>query len=151
MSVWRRVMGAVRRRRGLDVYCDGSAEDRVGRPGGWAFLVVRGDEVLVSRTGASRSTTCLVMELEAALAGLKEVLARGWHRGHAIELISDSSIALEIAEGRFVPKGHATLAEALRAASLEAGASTRKVRAHSGCRWNEAADALAHEAKQRGN
>lgn len=150
MSFWRRVLGALWPPRRLELYCDGSGEERVGRRGGWAFLVVRGDQVLASKSGASRSTTCLVMELEAALSGLNEVLARDWHRRHAIELVSDSSIALDIAGGRFMPKRHVALAQALRAASLEAGASTRWVRGHSGSRWNEAADALAHEAKQRG-
>jgi ribonuclease HI len=147
---WRFVLGALRRFRRLSVYCDGSAEERVGRPGGWAFLVVRRDRVLASKSGASRSTTCLVMELEAALSGLNEVLARGWHLGHRVELVSDSSIALDVAAGRFVPKPQAALARALRQAALEAKASTRWVRGHSGSRWNEAADALADEAKRRG-
>lgn len=145
--MWHRVAGALRGQRTLELYCDGSAEERVGKPGGWAFLIVRDDEVLASKSGRSASTTSLVMEFEAALFGLNEVIARGWHEGHAVELISDSSIALDVAAGRFLPKRHVELARALRAASVTAQATTRWVRAHSGHRWNEAADALAHEAK----
>jgi ribonuclease HI len=149
MSLWHRVQGALRGPRRLELYCDGSAEERVGTRGGWAFLVVRSEEVLVSKSGRSSATTSLVMELQAALAALREVTARGWHVDHAVELISDSSIALDIAAGKFLPKKHVELAHALRAASVEAGAHTRWVRAHSGHRWNEAVDALAAAAKKR--
>jgi ribonuclease HI len=131
----------------LEVYADGSAEGLVGKPGGWAFMVVRDDEVLLSKSGGSASTTSLVMELQAALRGLTEVTERGWHLEQTVELISDSSIALDIATGRFLPKRPLELALALRAASVKAGATTRWVRAHSGHRWNEAVDALAREAR----
>ena len=133
----------------LELYCDGSADARVAKPGGWAFLVVRHDKVLVSKSGRSASTTSLVMELEAARAALHEVLKRGWHLEHTVELISDSSIALDIAAGRFLPKHHLDLAKKLRTKAAAARAQTRWVRAHSGHRWNEAVDALAHEAKVR--
>lgn len=150
MSVWHRVQGALRGPRRLELYCDGSAEERVGKPGGWAFVVVRSEEELLRGSGASASTTSLVMELEGARAGLGEILSRRWHLDHAVELISDSTIALDVAAGRFLPKRHGALAQALRAAAVEAGATTRWVRAHSGHRWNEAVDALAEEAKRRG-
>ena len=146
--MWHRVQGALRSPR-LELYCDGSAEERVGKPGGWAFLVVRSGEVLLMKNGGSSSTTSLVMELEAALAGLKEIVSRDWHLVNSVELISDSSIALDIAAGRFMPRRHVELAQSLRAAALEARATSRWVRAHSGHRWNELVDALAHEAKRR--
>lgn len=148
--MWHRVAGALKGERVLELYTDGSAEERVGKPGGWAFLVVRGEELLASKTGASESTTSLVMELQAALAGLEEIVSRGWHMGARVELISDSSIALDIAAGRFLPKRHVSAALALRAAAVEARATTRWVRAHSGHPWNEAVDSMAHQAKRRG-
>lgn len=147
MSVWHCVAGALRGVQLLELYCDGSGEERVGRRGGWAYLVVRDDRVIASKSGGSKTTTSLVMELEAARKGLEEIVSRGWHRGQVVELISDSSIALDIAAGRFMPKRHVELAAALRAACVEAGARTRWVRAHSGHRWNEAVDAAAHSAK----
>lgn len=148
-TLLRRLLRALGPPAPLELYCDGSAGERVGTPGGWAFLVVRGDEVLASGHGAAARTTSLVMELEAARAALHEVLARGWHRRHAVQLVTDSAIALDVAAGRFVPRRHEALARALRAAAVEAGAATRWVRAHSGHRWNDAVDALAHEAKVR--
>ena len=133
----------------LEVYTDGSAEERVGKPGGWAFVVVRSEEVLLTSNGGAPSTTSLVMELEAALAGLRAVVTRGWHLVNVIELISDSSIALDIAAGRFMPRKHVALATSLRETARDARANTRWVRAHSGHRWNEVVDALAREAKRR--
>lgn len=148
--LWHRLRDALSGRATLELYCDGSSEARVGTPGGWAYLVVRRGEVVASGSGAARVTTSLVMEFEAARAALREVVARGWHRRDAVELVSDSSIALDVAAGRFLPKRHRAVAEALRAASVEAGATTRWVRAHAGHRWNEAVDALARDAKRRG-
>ena len=59
----------------LEVHCDGSGEERVGRPGGWAFVIVRDGEVLSERDGSAGKTTSLVMELEAARSALDEVVA----------------------------------------------------------------------------
>ncbi len=133
----------------LEVYSDGSGEERVGRPGGWAFAIVRDDAVLATGQGHAAQTTCLVMELEAARAALAAVVRRGWHRGHEVVLISDSSIALDIAAGRFFPKPprYAALCRALREVTLRSGATTRWVRAHSGDRWNEHVDALSRAAR----
>ena len=145
--MWHRVAGALHGARVLEVYCDGSAEERAGKPGGWAFLVVREDQVLLERTGRASVTTSLVMELEAARSALEAVIDEGWHVDHVIELISDSSIALDIAAGKFMPRRHVPLAEALRALALTARARTRWVRAHSGHRWNDLVDLAAARAK----
>jgi ribonuclease HI len=133
----------------LELYSDGSAEDRSMRPGGWAFVIVRGDEVLATGQGSAAKTTSLVMELEAACAALTGVLSRGWHAGTGVVLISDCSVALDVAAGRFLPRPpqYAELCRALRQATLEAGATTRWVRAHAGHRWNEHVDALAEQAR----
>ena len=149
MSTWHWVSGALRGQRVLELYCDGSAEEKVGTPGGWAFLVVRGDEVLISRTGSAPKTTSLVMELVAARSALKLVVGKGWHTQYAVELISDSSITLDVAAGRFMPKRNEAVGAALRKLAVQAGARTRWVRAHSGHRWNEAVDGLAREAKEK--
>lgn len=133
----------------IEVYCDGSGEERVGRPGGWAFLVVRDGEVLHTGHGAAPETTSLVMELEAARAALAEVVEAKWHLEHEVVLISDSRIALEVASGTFMPRPlkYRPLSESLRAVAVAANARTKWVRAHAGHPWNERVDALAHEAK----
>lgn len=132
----------------LSVFCDGSAHDRPHRPGGWAFVVVEGDNLLVEGKGAAPRTSSTQMELEAARAGLRAVALQGWHRDRAIELVSDSRTVLEVAGGGELPTVDRALAEALREMALETGARLRWVRAHDGVRWNEHVDRLAAEAKQ---
>lgn len=149
MSTWHRVAGALKGVALLEVHCDGSGEARVGRPGGWAFVVVRDEQVLAQGSGGAKVTTSLAMELKAALHGLRAVVARGWHRDHVVELISDSSIALEVAAGKFVPKTHDVLARKLREVAIAADAKTRWVRGHSGVIWNERVDAAAANAKKK--
>ncbi|MFZ5438965.1 MAG: RNase H family protein [Myxococcota bacterium] len=138
--------------RPLFVFSDGSGEERVGRPGGWAFVVVRDDEELARGDGRAEKTTCLLMELEAARAGLAEVVRRGWHEAHAVVLVSDSSIVLDVAAGRFRPKPVALHAatDALHRLAMHARASTRWVRAHAGHRWNEVVDVRARQAREAG-
>jgi ribonuclease HI len=136
----------------LELYCDGSGEERVGRPGGWAFLAVRDDELVHAAHGAAAKTTSLVMELEAVSAALRTALAEGWHVAHEVVVVSDSRIALEVADGHFMPRpvAYRAQAEALRALAIATGARTKWVRGHAGHRWNEAVDALAHRAKVEG-
>lgn len=132
----------------LSIYCDGASHDRSGWPGGWAFAVVRGGAAALTSSGAFPATTNNQMELYAALAGLRAVLERGWHQGQAVELVSDSRVTLAIASGSWLPRKPDALAVALRAACVEAGASTRWVKGHSGDAWNEQVDARAAEARQ---
>lgn len=133
----------------LLIYADGSGDDRPGKPGGWAFAVVRGEELVAEGWGHAEVTSCLAMEFAAAREGLAAVRAAGWHEHAEVELVSDCSIALEVASGRFMPKPqrHRADAEALRAAFEGLGATTRWVRAHAGNAWNEAVDLLARLAR----
>jgi ribonuclease HI len=134
--------------RKLSIYCDGSSHGRSGWPGGWAFVVVEGVQVLLSENGAHRSTTNNIMELQAALAGLNAILARRWHTDAEVELVSDSQFTLRIASGVYLPGKNRDLALAVRKACVEVVAQVRWVEGHSGDVWNERVDALAHEAKQ---
>jgi len=132
----------------LSIYCDGSSHGISGRPGGWAFAVVRQEALLLEGSGGERRSTSNAMELHAVLHGLEAVEARGWHREQAVELVSDSRVALEAAAGLYVPAHLESLAGAVREAFLRVGARTRWIRGHSGDPWNEWVDALAHQAKQ---
>lgn len=141
---------AVTRRRSpiISIYSDGSSHGEAGRSGGWAFAVVQDGTCLLEGSGADAATTNNVMELQAALAGLMAVIARGWHLDTTVELVSDSRLALDVARGAHLPTVDFALAQTLRAACEQAGARTRWVRGHSGDVWNDRVDVLAHDAKQ---
>jgi len=143
-----RVRGALASAR-VEAWSDGSASERAARPGGWAFALVRHGEVIHTGQGAAPRTTSLAMELEAATRALEAVRELGLHATHGVELISDSSITLEVARGGYVPKGHEASCATLRALALELKATTRWVRGHDGHAFNELVDALASEAKLR--
>lgn len=130
----------------ITLYADGAGAERVGRPGGWAFCLVRDDELLLERWGREAKTTSLTMELIAALRGLETASELGIDQ---LELVSDCRIVLDVIAGTFLPKpaGVRELAASLRAAARRLTVTTRWVRAHSGHAWNEAVDALAAEAR----
>lgn len=134
----------------IELYCDGSGEERVQRPGGWAFVIVRDGSVLHEGHGSAEATTSLIMELEAARAGLEAVIEHGL--GGDVVVISDCRIALEVAAGTFRPKPekYHALCDALRAAAVRASAKTKWIRGHAGHPLNERVDARAHEAKLEG-
>ncbi len=132
----------------IQIYCDGSAHERRGLPGGWAFAVVQSDRLLFSGSGAVPATTNNEVELRAAIAGVRAVTSRGMHGGRCeVELISDSRITLDVAQGVAPPAAHAMLGAELRSVAVETGLKATWVRGHSGNRWNEYVDRMAHEAK----
>lgn len=134
----------------IELYCDGSGEERVARPGGWAYVIVRDGEVLYEGHGFEEATTSLIMELEAVRAGLEAVIAHGLTGD--VTVVSDCRIALEVTAGTFRPKPekYHALCDALRVAAVRANAKTRWIRGHAGHPLNELVDARAHEAKLEG-
>jgi ribonuclease HI len=130
------------------VYCDGSAHDAPGLPGGWAFLVVRGDRERLRGSGGARSATSTEMELRAALEGLRALEARGLPAFRCVELVSDCRHTVDVASGAPLPQRERDLAVELRETCQRLDVRARWIRGHAGEVWNERVDALAHEAKQ---
>lgn len=142
----------------LRVVSDGAGGERAGRPGGWAFVVVKGDEVLAEGAGRAAKTTSVMMELTAALEGLRAVKAGGWAKTHRVVLVSDSRVALEAADRTFTPRpaAYRTVCERLQKLFAELDATTRWVRGHADARaaarsddvkWNAHVDAWAGAAR----
>jgi ribonuclease HI len=133
------------------VFTDGAAEGNPG-PGGWGAVLVVDGQVVTEDHGSEPHTTNNRMELKAMIAGLRMLpadtptdvytdsqltvniltqwaagwKARGWQKKSPgpianLELVKE---AYELSQAR--PKAH-----------------IRWIKAHSGNRWNEYADALA--------
>ena len=144
------LLGWVRRWRAkapLLIYCDGSAHERPARPGGWAFVIIENDVVRLGESGGRKSTNNNEMELEAALTGLRSLVTRGWHVGREVDLISDSRLVVDIANGAEPPRVHAEVGAEVRRLCVEANVRAKWVRGHAGNRWNEHVDEMASEAK----
>ena len=133
------------------VFTDGAAEGNPG-PGGWgAVYVVQGD-VIDEAKGSDTYTTNNKMELTALIAGLKMIATDA-----KVDVYTDSQLIVNIvtkwADG-WKAKGW-TKKSAGPIANLELvkeahalykerpGARLQWIKAHSGYRWNEYADALA--------
>ncbi len=133
------------------VFTDGAAEGNPG-PGGWGAVYVVDNEVVDEAHGADPYTTNNKMELTALIAGLRMLALDS-----TVTVYTDSQLVVNIvtrwAEGwkarGWVKKSAGPIAnldlvkEAYALARDRPGVEIRWIKAHTGYRWNEYADALA--------
>lgn len=133
------------------VFTDGASEGNPG-PGGWGAVLVVDGQVISQDYGSEAHTTNNRMELMAMIAGLRMLPP-----DTPTNVYSDSQLVVNIltewAEGweakgwkKKSPGPIANLElvqEAYRLAKAKPNANIRWIKAHSGFRWNEYADALA--------
>lgn len=134
----------------IHVFCDGSSGAGGGKPGGWAFVLVRGEEeVLGWNYGGHPSTTNNKMEIEAAIQGLLAAKELGLHlTGEILTLTSDSQYALGMASGAYTPSKNFEEVDRLRKIVAEVGViQFRWVKGHNGNQYNEHCDKLAGMGK----
>lgn len=153
--------------RGYRLYTDGSSHARGGKPGGWAWILVRlaGDGVREPMTatvhraqsGGEPDTSNNRMELTAILKGLEFVgmnIVRGVHVNTEVEICSDSQYALNMAAGTWNASGNLDIISRLRLVVNELGLAGVRikfswVRGHNGEPYNELVDRMATAAKAR--
>ncbi len=133
------------------VFTDGSSEGNPG-PGGWGAVLVVDGQVVAQDYGQEPHTTNNKMELKAMIAGLRMVppetptdvytdsqlvvnILTEWADGWRAKGWQKKS-AGPIANLALVKEAHALL-------KAKPNANIRWIKAHSGYRWNEYADALA--------
>lgn len=133
------------------VFTDGAAEGNPG-PGGWGAVLVVDDERVVEEYGSEGYTTNNRMELTAMIAGLKMIPG-----DTSVNVYTDSQLVVNIitkwADGwkakgwkKKSPGPIANLElvkEAHELARARPDVGIIWIKAHSGNRWNEYADALA--------
>lgn len=133
------------------VFTDGATEGNPG-PGGWGAVLVADDQVVKQDYGSDAYTTNNKMELTAMIAGLSMI-----PRDTAITVYTDSQLVVNIitkwAQGwearSWTKKSPGPIAnldlvkEAYSLARALPDVTIQWIKAHSGFRWNEYADALA--------
>lgn len=133
------------------VFTDGASEGNPG-PGGWGAVLVVDDVVVAEDYGSDAHTTNNRMELTAMISGLRMI-----PDGSEVDVYTDSQLVVNIltqwaagweAKGwkKKSPGPIANLElvkEAFALAKAKPNARIRWIKAHSGNRWNEYADALA--------
>ncbi|MFP3882763.1 MAG: ribonuclease H [Actinomycetota bacterium] len=133
------------------VFTDGSSEGNPG-PGGWGAVLVVDGQVVAQDYGHEPHTTNNRMELKAMIAGLRMIPP-----DTPTDVYTDSQLIVNIltkwAEGwrakGWQKKSTGPIAnlelvkEAYELVKAKPNANIRWIKAHSGYRWNEYADALA--------
>lgn len=134
----------------ISVYADGSSHSSGGRPGGWAFVVLREGRPVASGNGGHPETSNNAMELTAAIRGLQAI-----ERLHPLgvdlflELVSDSQYTLGMASGAYTPTRNKELVADLRRLTTALNPRLRWVKGHGTDAWNNRVDSLAKMAKQK--
>jgi len=132
------------------VFTDGSCEGNPG-PGGWGFVWVHDDEILLERSGHDPATTNNRMELQALIEAY-----RALPRDADLTIHSDSRICVDTVnqwaagwERRGWKRKGGPIANLEQVKELWSLSQARPtvtlqwIRAHDGSRWNEYADVLA--------
>lgn len=133
------------------VFTDGSSEGNPG-PGGWGAVLVVDGQVVAQDYGEDPHTTNNKMELKAMIAGLRMIPPET-----PTDVYTDSQLVVNIltewADGwrakGWQKKSAGPIAnlelvkEAYELLKAKPNANIRWIKAHSGYRWNEYADALA--------
>ncbi len=133
------------------VFTDGASEGNPG-PGGWGAVLAVDDQLVAQEYGSEGHTTNNRMELTAMIAGLKMIPVET-----PVDVYTDSQLVVNIitkwAEGwkakGWKKKSAGPIAnlelvqEAYASARERPSANVQWIKAHSGNRWNEYADALA--------
>ena len=132
------------------VFTDGSCEGNPG-PGGWGFVWVQEDEVLLERSGYEPDTTNNQMELQALIEAY-----RALPRDAEVTVHSDSQLCVNTInqwaagwERRGWKRKGGPIKNLERVQELWAlsndrpGVTLEWIKAHDGSKWNEYADVLA--------
>lgn len=137
----------------ISIFSDGSSEGNSIGAIGWAYIIVRENEILDCGAGGHSVGTNNVAELMAAIEGLrafkklKEILPHFGILDDDIELVSDSQYVLGITNGQFRPTKNLSLAKEIKALGKELKITTRWVKGHNGDFYNEKCDELAKHEK----
>ncbi len=136
----------------IEIYCDGSSDGISNARGGWAFVVVVDGEISYENSGNHFSTTNNVMEVRAAIEGVRYVLYTYTDTATAtITVVSDSKLVLGYITGDYKCKTPHLIPDymQLRGLCFKLKPATRWVKGHSGDKLNDRCDALAKSAKEQ--
>jgi ribonuclease HI len=135
----------------ISIYCDGSSTGNSKGPVGWGWLVVDWElgEILTAGSAGGPVGTNNIAELQAAIHGLRAVIDAGLHLTANIEVVSDSTYCLGLASGEYQPNTNKDIVSILRKLFLEANATPKWVRGHSGDAFNDKVDELAKAGRDK--
>ena len=135
----------------ISAYSDASSGGNAKGAIGWGWIVTDWEDILGTGSGAESVGTNNAAELQGAIDALKFIVERGLHVDNEIELVSDSTYVLGLADGTFDPQKNLERAAEIRKLSILTAAKTKWIKGHSGDIFNDKADELAKFARDRLN
>jgi ribonuclease HI len=126
-----------------NIYTDGSCLKNPGGEGGWAFVVVKDNEIDSIGYGSNPSTTNNRMELFAVIQALS-VVDKGEYN-----LYTDSQLVLKCATGIWNIKANIELWNEYNVVSQDKKINWYWVKAHNGNKYNEIVDKIAYEEAKK--
>lgn len=133
----------------ISAYCDGSSGGNSKGPIGWGWLITDWEDIVDAGSEGDFQGTNNIAELNAAVSALKCVVDKNLHQDNEVELVSDSTYVLGLADGSFQPGKYHDTVRTLRSLVVLTQAKCRWVRGHSGDAFNDKVDQLAKAAKER--
>lgn len=133
----------------ISIYSDGSSGGDAKGAIGWGYIITDWEDILGAGSDGAIAGTNNAAELSGAIAGLKFVYDKNLHHGNVVELVSDSTYTLGLANGEFEPTKNLELAAEVRKYTILTGARTKWIRGHSGDAFNDKADELAKAGRDR--
>ena len=146
----------------IKIYTDGScrANGSANAVGGWAFAIVREDELIYAARGLVFGTTNNQMELEAVKRAIKWIGTGSEFRNEQVEIYTDSAYIQNCVSQKWYvnwqkngwvntkkePVKNREYWEILIPYFTNERFSFLKVKGHNGDKWNEYVDELAQEA-----
>jgi ribonuclease HI len=138
------------------VFTDGSCEGNPG-PGGWGFVWVENDEIVIERSGLDPQTTNNRMELQGLIEAYKVLPVDAEVTVHSdsqlcVKTVNEWAVGWERRgwKRKTGPIANLELVKELYAlAKAHSRVKLQWIKAHDGSRWNEYADALASSFEER--
>jgi ribonuclease HI len=134
----------------LEIYTDGACDNVCSRIGGWAWVMLFNGKH-ISRSRRVVDTTSNRMEMEGIIQALESYQNQTRVKVDEIVIYSDSEYSINMLSGRWRVRVNTKNQDLIRRFQaiqfqIDAVISFKKVKAHSGDRWNEVADSLANQA-----
>lgn len=133
----------------ISVYADGSSCGSKKGSIGWGWLITDWEDILAAGSAGADEGTNNIAELQGAIYGLRAVVDQNLQLDADVELVSDSTYALGLADGSYKAQKNLDLVQTLQELFKKVKGRTRWVKGHSGDLFNERCDELAKHGRDR--
>lgn len=129
----------------INIYTDGSC---INNKGGWAYIIVAGEDKIISNSGRSLNTTNNRMELTACLKAIEKVIELGYNHDNCILYTDSQYVITTVCGDRKFFQTNQDLISLVRDKKCFVNIEFKWVKAHNGNWFNESVDIMARQKAQ---